>query len=89
MRIFLGGFSLLHDLWGEVRVERSHRIRPQAYAVNLAVFAFALDGLVVLGINLLHDSDHVLGGDLLGKPQLSQLFSHGRTSFALDLGQNG
>ena len=82
--VLFGRLAALCQLRCEVRIKRRHRVWPQAHAVGVSVLALALNGLVVLGVDGLYHCDHILGRYLLGKPQLSQLFSHGRTSFVLD-----
>ena len=89
VRVLFDRFAALCQLRREVRVERRHRVWPQAHAVGVSVLALALNGLVVLGVDGLYHRDHILGRYLLGKPELSQLFSHGRTSFVLDAARPG
>ena len=89
MRVLFDRFAALCQLRREVRVERRHRVWPQAHTVGVSVLALALNGLVVLGVDGLYHRDHILGRYLLGKPELSQLFSHGRTSFVLDAARPG
>lgn len=77
VRVLFDRFAALCQLRREVRVERRHRVWPQAHTVGVSVLALALNGLVVLGVDGLYHRDHILGRYLLGKPELSQLFCHG------------
>lgn len=50
-------------LRGEPREERFHCVGAKLDTVFVAVFALALDDLVVLGIDCLNDFDHVPGSN--------------------------